>query len=264
MQKTELNQISIYRFDIFNKFDKIKHFISTRNPSAKMEFNICLWAVEEILSVIENRKILASELGINLSHFVFQQQKHTHNVTTIKNTDVGKGAVDYNTAIEGNDAMITNERGICLVVIAGDCVPILLYDPVKEVIGAVHSGWRGTSQHVAAHTISNMIEKFGCKPSDILAAIGPSISPEVYEIDDVVFNAFSKSYKSTSAFFKPLPSKGKYLLDLWTANKIQMLEVGIKEQNIEVAGICTYKNNNEFFSARRGDSGRFGCGIMLL
>jgi polyphenol oxidase len=264
MQKIKLNQISIYRFDILNGHQGIKHFITTREPSAKMEFNICLWAVDEILSVIGNRKILASELGIPLSNFVFQQQMHTGNVTTIVNSDVGRGAVDYESALEDNDSMITTEKGICLIVIGGDCVPLLFYDPVKNVIGAAHSGWRGTAKRLAEHTIAKMKEKFGCNPSDMLVGIGPSIGPESYEVDEVVLNTFSKTFKNVSEFFKPTLNNGKYMLDLWKANAIQLIEAGVQSKNIEISGLCTFKNNHEFFSARKGDKGRFGCGIMLI
>jgi YfiH family protein len=264
MQKISLNRISIYRFDIFNEHHNIKHFITTRNPNEKMEFNICLWAVDEIFTVIENRKILASELGIPLSSFVFQQQMHTSKVSTVSISDGGRGFDDYETALEDNDGMVTNEKGICMVIIGGDCVPLLFYDPVKQVIGATHSGWRGTAKRIAEHTINNMQEKYNCNPSDILVGIGPSISAENYEVDGVVLESFSKTFKNTKEFFKPNTRNGKYYLDLWKANKIQLIEAGVLPKNIEISGICTFKNNNEFFSARRGDSGRFGCGIMLV
>ncbi len=263
MQQIKLNRISIYRFSIFNGYPNLNHFITTRNPDQKMEFNICLWATNEFLSVIENRKILAAELEIPLSAFVFQQQKHTSNVTHVGLSERGSGVNEYSSALEDNDGMITNEKGVCIVVIGGDCVPLLFYDPVKEVIGAAHSGWRGTAQRIAGHTIQKMTEVHQCNPADIIVGVGPSIGPESYEVDDVVLETFRKTYSNTGEFFKPGKSDGKYLLDLWKANHIQLFESGIKESNIEISGICTYKNNAEFFSARRGDSGRFGCGIML-
>lgn len=263
MQKINLNKIDIYRFDIFNGHNNILHFITTRNPDRKKDFNICLWSSDEIVSVIENRRILASELGLQIHNFVFQQQKHTNNISTVVHSDSGKGSVDYQTALLDNDAMITNEEGICLVVIGGDCVPVLFYDPVKKVVGAAHSGWRGTAKRIAEQTILKMKNEFGCNPADIKAGIGPSIGPDVYEVDNLVLEAFSKTYKNTSEIFKPLPNDGKYLLDLWKANKIQLIEAGVEYKNIEISEICTFSNNHEFFSARKGDNGRFGCGIML-
>jgi len=264
MRKIKLSKIDIYRFDVFNEHSGILHFITTRNPLAKKEFNISLSSADEIISVIENRKILAAELGLQVSNFVFQQQKHTENVSIVFRSDVGKGAVDYETALVDNDAMVTNEKGICLVVIGGDCVPLLFYDPVKEVIGAAHSGWRGTALRIAEQTINMMKARFDCNPSDMLVGIGPSIGPDTYEVDDLVLNEFVKTYSNTSGIFKPLDHNGKYNLDLWKANQLQLLDAGIKAENIEISGICTYSNNNEFFSARKGDSGRFGCGIMLV
>lgn len=264
MQKINLNRIQIYRFDIFSGYSDITHFISTKNPSMKKDFNICLWAVDEVLSVIENRKILASELNIRMSSFVFQQQMHTQNVTVIGTNDISRGVIDYDTALNDNDGMITNEKGACMIVIGGDCVPILFFDPKKKVVGVAHSGWRGTAKRIAENTVKNMKEHYDSNPADILIGIGPSISQEYYEVDDTVVKAFANSYKSYSVLFKPSVNKGKYLLDLWKANEMQLIEAGVLPKNIEVARICTYKNNNEFFSARHGDSGRFGCGIMLV
>jgi polyphenol oxidase len=264
MQKVSLNRISIYRFSILDGFADIMHFITTRNPAEKMEFNICLWAVNEIFSVIENRKILASELGIHLSNFVFQQQMHTNKVSTVGLSDVGRGVDAYESALEDNDGMVTNEKGVCMVVIGGDCIPLLFYDPIKKVIGAAHSGWRGTAKRIAEHTIINMKDKYDCRPSDILVGIGPSISAENYEVEGVVLESFSKTFKNTNEFFTSGSIEGKYHLDLWKANQIQLIDAGVQAKNIEISGICTYNNNKEFFSARRGDSGRFGCGIMLV
>ena len=264
MKKIKLNQISVYRFDNLEKYADINHFITTRQAGAKMEFNICIWAVEDMVSVISNRKLLASELGIHLSDFVFQQQKHTRNVSAVISSDGGKGSVDYETGLEANDSMITSEKGICLMVICGDCVPLLFFDPVKKVIGAAHSGWRGTAKRIAEHTIENMHENYGCNPKDILVGIGPSIGPESYEVDDVVLKEFSKTFKNTKEFFQPKTEHGKYMLDLWKANVNQLIEAGVQSKNIEVSGISTFTNNKDFFSARRGDTGRFGCGIMLI
>lgn len=264
MQKVKLNGTEIYRFEILSGYKGIKHFVSTRNAEHTINFNISLWAVEEIMPVIGNRKILASALEIPLSSFVFQQQMHTNKVIHVGRSDSGRGVNEYKSAFEDNDAMISNEKGICLAVTLGDCVPILFYDPVKEVIGAAHSGWRGTANRIAEETVFKMKELYHSNPSDIIVGIGPSISQENYEVDEIVLNAFSKTYIKTKDFFKPAIQKGKYLLDLWKANQLQLIDAGILVQNIEISKLCTYKNNQDFFSARRGDSGRFGCGIMMI
>jgi polyphenol oxidase len=263
MQQIVLNRMLIYRFSILSQYPNLNHFITTRSLSENKDFNLCLFCVDDIQTVISNRKVLAAELEIPLSSFVFQQQKHTNKVTHVGISERGSGVSHYNSAIEDNDGMITNEKGVCLVVIGGDCVPLLFFDPVKSVIGAVHSGWRGTAQRIAEHAIHQMAENYQCNPSDIIVGIGPSISQECYEVDNTVLEIFSKTYKNTNEFFKSGETPGKYLLDLWKANQLQLIDSGILPGNIEISGLCTYKNESTFFSARRGDKGRFGCGIML-
>jgi polyphenol oxidase len=263
MEKIKLDSIYIYRFDIFKKQKRMLHFISTRNTAFKKDFSLCLSAGEDIPAIIENRKKLAENLGIPLSQFVFQQQQHTNHVKSIYSHDKGRGSENYYTALKDNDGMVCNDKGICITVIGGDCVPVLFYDPVKDVIAAAHSGWRGTAKRISGKVISEMEKNFGCDAANILVGIGPSIGPDIYEVDRLVFEAFSKTFEDTSQLFKPAGKYGKFYLDLWTANKLQLIEAGVSEKNIEVAGICTFANNNDFFSARRNDSGRFACGIML-
>ena len=149
------------------------------------------------------------------------------------------------------------------MIMGADCVPLLFYDPVQQVIGAAHAGWRGTVQKIAIETIKAMQEAFKCLPSDILVGIGPSIGPSNYEVDNVVYQEFINYFENGKAYFTKGKTTGKYYLDLWKTNKMQLLSTGVKEENIELSGICTFENNSEFFSSRRGDSGRFAAGIML-
>jgi hypothetical protein len=103
---------------------------------------------------------------------------------------------------------------------------------------------------------------FSSKPENLIAGLGPSIGPEVYEVDMPVYNSFLKSFSACHEIFKPLEN-GKFLLDLWNANKIQLTDAGLSEKNIEISGFCTYSNHHLFFSSRKGDKGRFAAGIML-
>jgi hypothetical protein len=180
----------------------------------------------------------------------------------IDSTHKGYGFFDHNQAIPVNDAMITNCENICLVAMGADCVPILIYDPENKAIGAVHAGWRGTAQSIAFETIKKMEFHFSSKPENLIAGLGPSIGPEVYEVDMPVYNSFLKSFSACHEIFKPLEN-GKFLLDLWNANKIQLTDAGLSEKNIEISGFCTYSNHHLFFSSRKGDKGRFAAGIML-
>ncbi len=263
MIKKEQNGLVYFQFTKLWQDTAVKHFISTRINNTQTEFNLSLYRRNSTNKIIENRKNLAKAVNIPYENFIFQQQIHSRNVSIISKTSVGKGLYDYTDGVLDNDAMITNKPGICLTVMAGDCVPILFYDSVKKVIAVAHAGWRGTYKKIAQHTVEKMTTEFGCVPSDIFAGIGPSISQKNYEVDLPVYNEFEKSFENSAQFFLKTNKKDKYYLNLWEANKLQLISVGLPEQNIEIAGLCTFEQNNLFFSARRGDEGRFVAGIML-
>ena len=159
--------------------------------------------------------------------------------------------------------MITNKSGICLNVMAGDCVPLLFYDPVKKVIAVAHAGWRGSLKRIAQLTVEKMKNQYRCEVSNILVGIGPSISQKNYEVDDKVYIEFEKRFDNLSQIFTESDQNGKYYLDIWEANKQQLISAGLSKENIELSNICTFEQNDLFFSARKGDKGRFMAGIML-
>ncbi len=263
MQKIALNKIFVYSFTKLSEFSNIQHFVTCKNNVGENQFSMSLSSVKNPVPVIENRQLLADALNLKPENFVFQQQEHTKNVKVVKNEHRGKGFFYHHEGLADNDAMITAEKNLCLMIMGADCVPVLLFDPVKKVIGAAHAGWRGTVRNISATTIQTMQNEYGCMPENILAGIGPSIGPQNYEVDDVVYNAFSKNFKYSPQLFTEGKQPGKYQLDLWKANKIQLIKAGLTEKNIEISGICTFENNRAFFSARKGDSGRFASGIIL-
>lgn len=166
------------------------------------------------------------------------------------------------TELADTDALITSEREICIAVMGADCVPILLADTKNKIIAAIHSGWRGTVARILQKTLHELRDVYGTKGSDVVAAIGPSVSQESYEVGSEVVAAVNASFENAASLMIPVDD-GKARLDLWKANITQLLEFGVEERNIEVANLCTVIHNNHFFSARRGDSGRFAAGIML-
>jgi polyphenol oxidase len=167
--------------------------------------------------------------------------------------------------IKDTDALITTSKGLCISVMSADCVPVLLYDPVKRAIGAVHAGWRGTVSKILTLTVQAMLQHYGTQPADLVAAIGPSICPEVYEVGEEVIMAVEQTFGTKDSLITRENGPGKGHFNLWEANRIQLLALGVKSENIEVAGICTYQHSDEFFSARRSGNraGRFSAGILL-
>jgi len=264
MLRTKTYQTDIYKFDIFAKHSNINHFISTklRKDKYDVDFNISLESNDIYENVISNRKILSNTINIPLENFVMQNQVHGNNIKIITSNDRGNGIYDHSDAIQNNDAMITNSKNICLFLFAADCVPILFYDTKKHVIGAAHSGWKGTTMKIAQKTVLKMQDTYGSEVEDIIIGIGPSISVKNYEIGKNVLDAGKNAFGTIENYFRHNEKTNKYHFDLWYANKQQLIDIGIKSKNIEISNMCTY-DNFDFFSARKKDTSRFGAGIML-
>lgn len=203
-----------------------------------------------------NRLLLSQKLGIEPDHLVFPHQCHSANVSAVNSLTLKK--------LNETDALITSTPGICLCIRTADCVPILFYDPANKVAGAAHAGWKGTLAGIGIKTVQVMVKDFLCKPENIYAAIGPSIGPDVYETGDEVVNMFMEKFNYANQILVRQKS-GRYHLDLWTANKIQLTHAGIPLTQIEIARECTFSNPQKYFSARREgiNTGRMVTGIML-
>jgi len=270
MFSTQNEQSIWYNFNNLSKQEDIQHFVTTRHggisEGSMGKLNLSFETGDNPEHVIQNRNTIAQALKIEPKRWVMQNQMHTCNVHLVTKIDSGRGFYNPREYIPCNDALITNQKGICLFVFAADCVPLLFYDTKNQAIAAVHSGWKGTVKKIAKYTISQMIQSFGSKPEHIIAAIGPSIGACCYEIGKEVVIEVEKSYGQDSHVLVSHPNKEKKHFDLWKANQLQLLEIGIPEENIEIANICTCCNSNLFFSARSPEqpSGRFGAGIMML
>ena len=137
-------------------------------------------------NVARNWDILAATFEIPVSQFFMISQIHGDRVLI---------ADDFVERSPSNDpipcdAVLTTKRGLALGIKTADCVPILLVDPIRRIIGAVHAGWRGTSLNIAAKTLHSMKERFHSQPSDILAAVGPAIGSCCYQVDEPVYASF--------------------------------------------------------------------------
>ncbi len=262
-----LGQTPLYKFEIFNQFHEVKHFVSGRNGGLSKgsceSLNLGFGTHDDPEVVLQNRYILSEATGIPLDWFVFPKQTHSANIKIVNNTHLGLGAFSRNNAIDNTDALITNSKNICIVIQVADCVPVLLFDNENSVIATIHAGWRGTAKEITKLTLEKMQTTFGTKPENIIAAIGPSIGKCCYEVGDEVIETF----RSKSALYDQAISivNKNFHLDLWKANELQLITSGVKQENIEIAGICTKCNSQLFFSSRQGngDSGRFVAGIML-
>ncbi|MDP2157891.1 MAG: peptidoglycan editing factor PgeF [Nitrospirota bacterium] len=188
---------------------------------------------------------IAEHFGITKTQIYFPIQKHTDKILVIETSPEPAIA----------DAVITRQRGLLIGVQVADCVPILLCDPERQVVGAVHAGWRGTAQEILKKTIHIFCERFFSDPARILIAIGPSIRQCCYEVDGDVIREVSRA-TGDGAYFR---TRGdKCCLDLAAANKVQALSMGLSEGNVWISDDCTSCSPEKFFSYRfsKGLAGR--------
>ena len=207
-----------------------------------------------------NRSLLARSVGATLDRFLTVTQVHGTDLLVI---DTPNSELSHFLKLEC-DGIVTNQPGIMIAVCVADCVPILLHDPVKGVVAALHAGWQGTVGNIAGKGVQAMVSMFDCQAKDIVAAIGPSIAACCYEVDAPVRDAFQKAGGAWELFAKE-QGAGKWLLDLGAANRRLLLDAGLKAAQIENEELCVCCSQELFFSYRRdgGDTGRQVGFIML-
>ena len=201
-------------------------------------------------NVRENLRRLADAIGFSPENIVLSHQTHTTNIRVVTEKDRGCG-YDRPRDYTDVDGLITNVPGLVLTTSYADCVPLFLVDSVHRAVGLSHSGWRGTVRKIGLRTIREMTENYGTDPGDIIAAIGPSICQDCYEVSGDVIREFENAFPERLhelLFYKK--ENGKYQLNLWEAARQVFLEAGIPEKNISLPGICTCCNPDLLFSHR--------------
>lgn len=210
-------------------------------------------------NVLENYRILGEAVGFSPENTVFTRQIHSDIIERVGKQERGRGL--FFPVQEGCDGLITNEPEVALTVFSADCTPVLLYDPVKKVIGAVHAGWRGTAAEIAGKTAEKMTREFGCKPENIRAAIGPCISQCCFETDADVPEAMLASFgKEAEELIQP---KGeKYYVNLKGLNALSLRRAGV--ERIDIAKACTACQPERFWSHRRVGNERGSLAAVIM
>jgi len=191
--------------------------------------------------VLENRRRLAAALRARLGDFVFARQVHGAGVRIVGDTDRGSGTVTLDDAIADTDALVTATPGVVLAILTADCVPIVLHDPVAGVLACVHAGWRGTVARVPAAAVAAMTT-LGSRPSDVIAGLGPAVAPARYQVGPDVHHAVTRAFgPAAAAFIRPDPAAtpGRWLLDLWAANRHVLREAGLPDAQIHTTTLPT-------------------------
>lgn len=257
----------LLKYSLFDRYNLTAFTSTTQGGVSKGNYsslNLSLYSSDNDINVLKNREILINTLELSKEDIFIPFQTHEDKVQIVDEEFLKMSSYHQIQALYGCDALITNQKGICIGITTADCVPILIYDPIKHILGTAHAGWKGTVLRIGVKTASKMVEEFGCEISDLVVAIGPSISPQMFEVGDEVGEAFLREkFNLDEISFRNEQTK-KLHIDLWKANVLPLLEFGVTESNIEVAGICTFQDEN-YFSARRQTilSGRMVTGGVL-
>ena len=247
----------------------VNHGFSTRiggvSEGVFSSMNLSFSRGDDEASVRENFKRMAEAIGVEPNSLVSAAQTHTTNVRKVTAEDKGKGIV-YPLDYQDVDGLITNEPGICLTTFYADCVPLFFIDPVHKAIGLSHSGWRGTVGKMGQETLRRMKEEYGTDAKDVIAAVGPSICQDCYEVSEDVIEKFKEAFDEIywgELFYQK--ENNKYQLNLWKANEIILLEAGVPKENIAVTNVCTNCNCDMLFSHRatKGQRGSLAAFMAL-
>lgn len=246
----------------------VRHTFSTRlggvSEGQYATMNTSFSGGDDFDKVEENYRRLCGAVGINVENLVLSKQTHTNNVRVVTKADCGTGYTK--SSFNDVDGLVTNQSGVALVTQYADCTPLLFCDPIKRVCATSHAGWRGTVNMIGKVTVEKMVSEFGCNPSDIIAAIGPCICQNCYEVDTPVLEAFAESGMDITGVFCEGRDENHFMLNLVRANKNILLSAGIKEENIDISDICTCCNAEELHSHRAtgGKRGNLAAIIELI
>lgn len=240
-------------YDLFKPFPELLAFTTTKEDFLHVKPR---FTGNDPARYLPMRERLAGLLGLESSQLAFPEQTHSSHIGSVPDDDL---PVFYQT-----DALVTGRKNICLCVQTADCVPVLIFDPTKKVVAAIHAGWKGTLNRITAKTIEKMKSEFSCSPGDLYAVIGPSIGPSKYETGLEVADLFKSQFGNWQEFLI-MQNNRRYHIDLWSANHYQLKQPGIPAGHIQILQECTYLRQDVFFSARREgtDTGRMVSGIMI-
>ena len=232
----EMQQLTIIRPRIFQQIPTVVAAFSTRTGGVSPEplgLNLSFTVGDDRTNVIRNRERFFGELHIGLDELAIPMQCHSTTIVHAKNPG----------GFERCDGLVTREYGVFLVVTVADCVPVLLYDPVRKAVGAIHAGWKGTADGIAGSAIDAMHTMFGSDAADIIAWIGPAAGGCCYEVDEATAARFPDPVVDRSG--------RKPKVDLQKENGNQLVTRGVNEKSIDVYQACTIHDSGLFHSFRR-------------
>ncbi len=223
---------------------------------------------QEEKKAIKDYENLGKCIDIKLNKMVKPNQAHTDKIQIVEK-HILENEPDFNLEVyDKTDGLITNKKDIALVATNADCILLLFFDPVNKVIANVHSGWRGTIQRISVKTVQKMVNKFNCKPENIICCICPSIRKCHFEVENDVKEIFEKEFKDlkieqNNDIMEKQKDKEKWNIDTVLINKILLKQEGLKQENIIDSGICSVCNSDLIHSYRVERQG-YGLATALI
>lgn len=269
------------RLTHYNIAPEVDAFSSTRHGGVGegnySSFNINPYCGDTEEAVGANRRLLSEAIGLPEECILLPHQTHGVESRIIGPEFVALSENVRRMLLDGVDALLTNQRGVCIGVSTADCIPVLLYDEEHHAIAAIHAGWRGTLARIVSKVIVDMEMAYHTDARKLKAVIGPGISLDNFEVGDEVYAAFEQAAFDMSTIAEERikrnpnaddPAKAferKWHINLPLANLQMLTHNGVDEANIINTGICTFDNTDNYFSARRLgiESGRIYTGIII-
>ena len=254
-----MGQVKIYQFAQLGWASTVQAVFTRQggiSPDPFSSLNVGSTVGDDLANVAENRKRSFDAVGRKLESM--------HDVWQVHGTQAvyADAPRHLETPHVQADILLTDNPDVTLYMRFADCVPIFLYDPVKSVVGLAHAGWMGTVKKVAAVAVGAMADRYGSRPGDIQAGIGPSICQEHYPVGVEVVQQIKQAFSSDASGLLTFDGEKEHL-DLWKANQLTLEQAGV--ERIELSGLCTACHLEDWFSHRgeKGRTGRFGGLIGL-
>lgn len=254
--------VGLYRLPAFSGC-AVEHGFSTRVGGVSLApydtLNLC-WTRDYCDdNIYSNYEILCRACGLDFSRMIIVNHQHGSRVVRVDGSSAHYG-------FPGEpqipcDGLVTNDPSVILVTSHADCGAVFLFDPATRSVGLCHAGWRGTMARIGAEAVRKMTEEFGAEPGGIIAGIGPCICGACFEVDEALGVAFRKEFAYT-----PVATDfagGKARVDLQTAMAVQLLDAGVRPENMYLSDVCTFEDREHLFSYRR-DKGKTGSMIAYL
>lgn len=255
------DKIKYFQFDLFADAP-IDHAIFTRQGGVSQgqwaSLNMGLTVGDNPAHVQQNKQAAFDLMGRDMRGFGDSWLVHGTNVIVYDQP----GLPNEDSEAYRADIVLTNHPDVTLFMRVADCVPLILYDPVKRAVGLVHAGWQGTVQKAAGAAVKAMERRYGSRPADLQVGIGPSIGPQKYEVGDNVIAAVQEAFEADAKDLLPKYGESTHF-DLWAANELTLREAGVTQ--VERADLCTATQLDDWFShrAEQGKTGRFGLLVGL-